>query len=814
MPIKEFLGRMAGKVADKLGEKKEAEKPAIQDGNAPVPGAPESPYGPNNEDLKEKRPELVKALQSLILERRLADAWSQRQKIARIKLAREFLAGNHYGLSGDAQSTPAGLFTNRGRDDEDDATGPRFQFVTNFYAAYGLTFCSIMSQDVPHPEFYPVSRESQEDITLAKVIDDVVDVIERNNKPKSLLVSIANRFWTDGIIGTYVRYVVDGNRFGYKTMPIQGSQQSNLDGVPVTLPTDEGEERIPNGQEVISIIGGLELAGPNYADDFQDWEYLQWNCEPATSKLKALYPKAADGIQANSGLGAEQVYERIARLGVKLNSPALMPGDALNILATFSRTWLRPWAFKGIEDSEKRVELEKLFPDGCYIAFAGFEYCESRNESMDDHWRVKHALPGDGQARPSAGDPLISVNERYNTLSNIQTETFEYGIPPQFADPSTLLFDTIKDQDSEPATIKPAKARPGLPLDQSFHEPEPAKMDASIPATMQELMGPVAQFLSGIVPTVAGGEMDGAGETATGYAMARDQAMGRLGLIWRAVQEAYFEAMFLAVKCFKENRPGDVEVPFKAETDTEEAKWIRQGDLSGNIMLKGEPDADMPRMKGEQRAMLDKLFAMAENPLVMKTLTMPINVEEIQEVYGTALEVYGASSRTKQMRETQILVSSGPFQAPPQMTMQPGPDGQPMQAMVQPPPQPTVPVGKYDLHEIELAQIVEYLSSDQGQELHRANPAGEQNLILHADMHAAAIEQKNKANAPPPKPPSESIALKDLPTSGKVQMAAQSGIQLNPAEMDAKEQQDRADKGAELQAKLAGKQPAQGAVNG
>ena len=89
-------------------------------------------------------------------------------------------------------------------------------------------------------------------------------------------------------------------------------------------------------------------------------------------------------------------------------------------LITFSRPWIRPWAFCAIEDKSVRDALLVLFPDGCYVAFAGDTYCESRNETMDDCWRVMHALPGDGQNRPSVGDSLLQIQERYNTLSNIQ----------------------------------------------------------------------------------------------------------------------------------------------------------------------------------------------------------------------------------------------------------------------------------------------------------------------------------------------------------------------------------------------------------
>jgi hypothetical protein len=811
MPIKELLASMAQGVADKLGGEKK-QQPGSQDGNVPSPAGlseAQKKYGPNFEKLKDLRPDLVGALQSLVMERRLADIWAQRRKIRRIRMARDFWQGNQYSsYDGDAYSSPAGLRANMDFDDPDsEETGPRYQFVTNFFQAYGLGFCAVMSQDVPHPEFYPASRERQEDITFSKVVDDVVDEIERNNKPKSLLTNIANRFWTDGTMGGYVRYVVDGERFGYKTLPVQGTQEGNLGGVPMTLPVDQGEEKIPNGQEVITIVGGLELAVPNYGDDFEDCEYLQWNCEPAITKLKAAFPHAADGIEGDSGLSADQVYERIARLGVKQNVPYLVPGDALSILATFSRTWLRKWAFEGISDKGLKKELQELFPDGCYVAFAGLQYCESRNESMADHWRIKNAMPGDGQSRPAVGGALIDVQDRYNVLANIQAETYEYGIPPIYYSASRQNSDAIGNTVSEPAVHIPIQPRPGMAIADDFFQPDPAKEAATLAQTMQELMGPVAQFLCGLFPAIFGGEMQDV-KTAKGYQMARDQAMGRLGLIWRAVQEVYFELMFLGVKCFKENRPEDVEVPFAGETDQEKAKWIRKGDLQGNIMLKGEPDADMPRMKGEQRAVLQQLFGLADNPLLQEVFTEPANLGFIKEVFGiTELEIPGDDSRVKQMRETQMLLQSGPFQPPPQPTMQPGPDGLPVEGMVQPPPQPTIGVGKYDRHEVELAEGLRYWSSNAGQDEARSNPQGWANFTLHLDMHAQAIAEKAAQQQPkiPPKPPSMSVQIDKLPPGPMAQALAMDNIQADPNELAANKEQQRQDKANELQARLSAK---------
>jgi len=73
----------------------------------------------------------------------------------------------------------------------------------------------------------------------------------------------------------------------------------------------------------------------------------------------------------------------------------------------------------------------------------------------------------------------------------------------------------------------------------------------------------------------------------------------------------------------------------------------------------------------------------------------------------------------------------------------------------------------------------------------------------HFEEHDRALAAQQSSG--PAKPPSESINFKDMPTSGQVQMAAQSGIQLDPAELEADKAQQRADKAAELKAKMAGK---------
>ena len=643
---------------------------APQDGNRPTfpEGLAETlrqlNLGANNERLEELRPDLVNALRELEVEYRQEGIVARRNEIRRIRQARLFWQGLQYAWWNPQDMTWHLPYESKIMDDSAAAEMPRYQFVTNLYQAFGLSFISLLSQDVPATRFYPQSAQSIGDITTARAASQVSELIEQNNRVQHLLTGVAFYLWTDGKIGGYVRYVADSQRFGSHDEPVivehyvplgedayacpecgaeqeigseaggdegggkeaanpavarifgggelgggaaetlgsedpsysnsakpnSGVNQSPVTGhqSPVTpsllppvmckncggslgpehfkpaervaVPLVTGVRRVANGQEVISVVGGLELNTPVWANEMHEYPYLQWSMEVHRAKLKASYPLAADKIQMGGPQSADEIYARATRVAVSQGLPTTHPGDALFNLITFSRTWIRPWAFYSIEDKSVRDALLLLFPDGCYVAFAGDTYCESRNESMDDRWRVMHALPGDGQNRPSVGDSLVQIQERYNTLSNIQAETYEYGIPPIYADPQVLDFDALANQTAEPAAHYPARSRPGQPLAAGFFQPAPAQVPPDLVRHQQDLMGPVSQFLTGLFPAVFGGEMENV-KTASGYAMARDQALGRLGLVWRRLKTFYADVMLLSVDCFRKNRPEDAEIP-------------------------------------------------------------------------------------------------------------------------------------------------------------------------------------------------------------------------------------------------------------
>ena len=729
--------------------------------------ADSSPYGPNNEKLPER---LQDALRRLILQFSTESELSRRQEIRRIKQAHQFWRGLQYLWWDERDQNWHLPFEQKLTDASSIEDLPRYEFVTNIYQAFGLSIIAVLSQDVPRVRFFPSSAQAEEDVAAAKAATEVAGLVERNNRIGNLVADEAFNLWTDGKVGAYVRYVVDGQRFGFHPETEIGSREVRVGGdcyvcpecgtetgrqagkgaakekieAPgemhcldcgallteedfvaaevITVPAGQTRLRVPNGQEVITIVGGLELKTPPWANEMHEYPYLQWNMEVHQARLRAAYPHAADKIGAPVASGMQE-YERLARLAQSQGGPLTEGGDFNVNLITFQRTWLRPWAFFALEDKSLRDELLQLFPDGAYVALAADTYCESRNETMDDHWRVLHAMPGDGSSgRPALGDVMISVQERFNTLSNLQIETYEYGIPPIYADSEVLDFDSLQNQTAEPGAHYPARAKPGQSLAEGFFQPAPAEVPPDLAQHAANLMGPIAQFLTGAFPALFGGAMSG-NDTAAGYSMARDQAMGRIGLVWRRMKFFHADVMLLAVDCFRRNRPHDVEVTLLGAGSAFESRWIRLADLKGNLFSYPETDEQYPTLWSQQRAVLMQLLTNPD-PQLQAVLAHPENMALIKRLIGLEeMVIPDEESRTKQYREIAQLVAEAP------VVRRDEPSG--VELML-----PSILPDEFaDNHAVELEICMRWFSSDAGQVAKIDAPAGYANVRAHAMFH-------------------------------------------------------------------------------
>jgi len=787
-------------VKDKMGAPADPGIVPVEQGNATdrlatrsTAAAAES-FGPNNEQLPER---LQNAVRRLVLELASESEISRRAEIRRIKQAHQFWRGLQYLWWSERDQNWHLPFEQKATDESSLEDMPRYEFVTNIYQAFGLSIISVLSQDIPRVRFFPQSAESEADVSSAKSASEVSKLIERNNRIGNLIVEEAFHLWTGGKVGAYVRYVVDGQRFGFHPETELDERQVKIGGgwicgecgtetsancadasnesvgatlgspgrgkprpygtpqvaaiadgiscsvcgallteenyVPeevITVPAGVRTTRVAKGQEVLTIVGALELKTPPWANEIHEYPFLQWNMEVHQARLHAAYPHAAKKIGAPVASGDSAQYERLARLEQSQGGLVTAGGDFNPNLITFQRTWLRPWAFYQLDDEALRDELLAIFPDGCYAAFAGEVYCESRNENMDDHWRVMHAMPGDGSSgRPALGDALISVQERFNTLSNLQIETYEYGIPPIYADSEVLDFDALQSQTAEPGAHYPAKAKPGQSLAAGFFQPQAARVPPDLAGHAADLMGPVAQFLTGAFPALFGGAMTNT-STASGYAMARDQAMGRIGLVWRRMKFFHADLMLAAVDCFRKNRPGDVEVTLLGPGAAFESKWIRLVDLKGELFSYPETDEQYPTQWADQRTVLMQLMANPD-PRLQAVLSDPSNLGLLKRLIGLdELVIPDEESRTKQYREIAQLLQEQPV-----VHVDSGTGAEQVLPSI-------VPDEFADDHAVELDACKRWFSSDAGQVAKIEAPAGYANVRAHAQMHEQFLRKQ------------------------------------------------------------------------
>src|SRR6202167_2189619 len=142
--------------------------------------------------------------------------------------------------------------------------------------------------------------------------------------------------------------------------------------------------------------------------------------------------------------------------------------------------------------------------------------------------------------------------------------------------------------------------------------------------------------------------------------MARDQAMGRIGLVWRRMNFFHADIMLLAVNCFRQNRPNDVEVTLLGAGAAFESKWIRLRDLKGNLFSYPETDEQYPTLWSQQRAVLLQLLANPD-PQLQAVLAHPENMALVKRLMGLEAVVFpDEESRTKQYREIAQLIGEAP----------------------------------------------------------------------------------------------------------------------------------------------------------
>ncbi len=562
----------------------------------------------------------------------------------------------------------------------------------------------------------------------------------------------------------------------------------------------------PRGAEIAEVFGKLEAKVPMNAQTIEDCVFLQVCKEYDIAYVKGMFPDKAKLIKPGSAGAGENELDRIARINAALALEAsYVTGDSMVRDCTVQRTWLRPAFFMEIASQADREELMNAFPDGCLAVMAGRQLMFARNESMDDHCTVVHAFPGSGQNRIALCSKLLSLQKRVNNWIDLMNDYFIRCVPNRWFNSKMASSDTIKQQSSQPGAFIPYsadaiqnQAATGIPP--IWVEPAPQPNPLML-ETIQYFLTELPQLLSGALPSLFGANANT--DTVGGIAIQRDQALGRLGTPWHAINVATARYFKQAVQLAARMRTKPI-----CGMDGDTALRVEISELKGSILAFPESDANFPESWVQKQSRYQQmLIEAAQSPIMQGFLTAtPLNMRTAVDMAGlNDLDAPEAEAWDKQMGEIEILLKQEPvpnvqkqqaIQQAEQMAQsiafahQQGfaiPDGAlqqaqqaQQQAMSMPDFLPSIqPDAKVDYHQWEAQACKNWLNSPRGREKKygsQQEQAGYMNVRLHMLAHEALSDQQ----PPLSKPPSLSINYKDLPPEAGAALLQREGLPANP----------------------------------
>ncbi len=246
-------------------------------------------------------------------------------------------------------------------------------------------------------------------------------------------------------------------------------------------------------------------------------------------------------------------------------------------------------------------------------------------------------------------------------------------------------------------------------------------IDSNIYAHGKELIE-LVQLTSGAFPAIFGGAMQNV-KTASGYAMARNQALGRLEMFWRSVKAFHARMMLKSVEIFRKNRSEDVERVIVGKSNDFTSKYIHLSNLQGHITARAQVDEDFPTSWQEVRQNITELMGIAPNWLG-PLLAHPDNAPFVKRFLANSdLTIPVETQREKSYREIDWLLEATPIESIDPVTGMP---------KMLPSVMPEIDV---DDHMVHIENIRQWAASDSGITAKRENPMGYANVIAHLVSH-------------------------------------------------------------------------------
>ncbi len=755
----------------------------------------ESPYGTKNEKLPEQ---LKKAIESAIRKSQGEENYLRRLEVLHDRRNRFYERGHQHIYQGRDDmfvlAVPGASFM-----DSDGNQEEWGDYIDDYPIFHGFVWIiqSVLTQNGPGIAFQPVDPSKSEDTQAAETAEGLRHHFDRVNDTKKILREIVRMFCLSGRTVLWTKTEENAARWG----------------------RDDSGKPIKN--QTAEVFGCLETKVPIMEREQCTFPYALIYKDLDVRNARQNHPHIAKKIKANEVALDENNYERFARLGVLQGGRSqFQAGEAISHLTTELHAWLRPSCFSDdefndpfeeateedlIQDEDTgemrtptvREMLAKVFADkqggftGIHAVYVGQTYSQAWPESMDDCLEIQQPFAGDGQFGMAVMDPAIVAQDRFNMLMNYIAETFDFGAPSTWVASTKVEYEAILDQKAQPygyRQLKQLAQGTNAAADNFFREPDP-NVPVTLQNTLQFLMGEFLQFVLACPPAMWGESSEDT-KTASGLAQSRNQALGRMGILWAPLTKMcarmYYQVALAASN--DPDTPEEIIVPVPGgQNSSIRVERLRKG----HFMATPDEDSGFPDSTAAKRATLMNVVQLVAEfpPAAQQFFAAPDNWKELLKLFGIQEMVLPeAEARDKQMEEIEELLNGVPIEPTPEEVLAGEAQAQQEAAMQaqtdqaaqmqgmppQPPPAPfdpqsltrsSVPIQPWDFDLWEMQKCDDYLNSNAARiemKIGRMDPQtgqltpnlrGIQNVWLHREEHRKAAAMKM-----PPVPPVPLVA--------------------------------------------------------
>lgn len=582
-------------------------------------------------------------------------------------------------------------------------------FVENQFRHHVDAVVNSLSKNEGEIVIRPASGNPQ-DITKARVAGPILDM-QKSTIGYPRLRDLKNLY--KALFGNafiFVDYIRDSKygtivtpKFDYVDVPDPEDPTAD----PYMSKVPAGFNKVNRGQEVAEVCSPLEVSVRADTKGFRNVTSLQWVSRQDTDLLNYMY----QGLGAEGGMSAadEDLAQQYQQVLANLPGNVLGDAEATNIgnaqvkKSEYVRTWLLPCMFSGDK------ALERKYPDGVHVATVNGVVVDYYPENLFDHWThevlipVPHSLMGDGlydalllQDIINEANSLVLQHIRYTTVGH---NIYDANV----IDPKDIVNDPKNGW---------IPGKPGLDksIQDSVKQIVPQQLSSDVAAWIGAKLASMQDMTSAYDSSV--GKSLGANTPYSQSVFLNERAQSRWqgSLSYNRPEMIRFHQQLLRIAQtdWLEERSNAV----IANTGSWSFQLFSQADLAGEIDISFS-NADLaPKSRSEQIQALGMYQELA--PIL--GMMPPKQKLRVEEMLGMPPDSNPMSTQISRAYRQIDRISKGTI---------------------------ATPLALVDDPNIQIPVIVDYLASEQGEDLAMSNPKAFSDIYVYvaALMHMLQMQQ-------------------------------------------------------------------------